>query len=152
MESEIAKWQTLLLQRAAITEDTLRYQSEMESAIEQSLNDLHRAELAKAKELESYFMREQALLAEIQRTEEVYRAVFSQLTDMELLDKALAQGRTSTMVWDLDGVDRKAILLWPQPAVLMAACAALGCILGILWAFVIETTREVSLQRAAGGS
>ncbi len=147
-ESEIAKWQTLLQDRLTITVDSMQHQCSLDSSTEKGLSEVYEAELKKAKELDDYVVREEALLAEIARVEKVHGAVFGQLTDAKLWDKALEQGRTSVSVQDLDGGDRRAELLWPMPIVFIAACALIGFALAVLFVFGLELFKQSAPQPA----
>lgn len=147
-ESEIAKWQTLLQDRLAISVDSMQHQCALDSSTEKGLHEVYDAELKKAKELDDYVVREEAMLAEIARIEKVHGAVFGQLTDAKLWDKALEQGRTSVSVQDLDGGDYRAELLWPMPIVFIAACALIGFAMAVLFVFGLELFKQSAPQPA----
>jgi uncharacterized protein involved in exopolysaccharide biosynthesis len=147
-ESEIAKWRTLLQDRLTTTVDSMQHQFALDSSTEKSLSEVYEEELQKAKELDNYVVREEAMLAEIARIEKAHGAVFGQLTDAKLWEKALEQGRTSVSVQDLDGGDRRAELLWPMPIVFVAACALIGFALAVLFVFGLELFKQSAPQPA----
>jgi uncharacterized protein involved in exopolysaccharide biosynthesis len=140
--AQIAKWRELRHQFVSETIVSLQHQLDIESATEQSLSELYEAERAEAKRLDDHLVQEELIRSEIARTEEAYNALFSQLTDAQLVDQALSTGRASVIVTDLDGTDRRPEKVWPLPLVLLAACAALGLGSGTLFAFAAEASRK----------
>ena len=61
-ESETLQWQALLRDRLTVTVDAMQHQLAMDSSTEQGLGIAYAEELKKAKELDSFLVREKALL------------------------------------------------------------------------------------------
>jgi uncharacterized protein involved in exopolysaccharide biosynthesis len=141
--AEIQQWQQVLQDSLDAMVKSLDHRRNMYERMEAELNRLYEDRVQQVKEIEDQLLEEQALEQEIGRTEKIYNVMFTRLTDMQLTDQALSEGRTSIIVRDLEDQDRRAERVWPQPAVFLAACAALGLLLGALYAVVMET-REAS--------
>jgi uncharacterized protein involved in exopolysaccharide biosynthesis len=148
-DAEVAMWRQLRDDSLSMAVDSLEKQLEIEAATETRLSELYEAERQKAKELDDHLVREQAIVAEIARTEEVYNAVFNRLTDTQLVEKALSSGRASVVVRDLDGPDLHAEKLWPQPVILLPACALFGLSFGVVLAFAADATRRLTESSSA---
>ena len=134
-DAEVAMWRQLRDASLGMAVESLEKQLEIEAATEDRLSELYEAERRKAKQLDDFLIQEQTILTEIARTEEVYRTVFSRLTDTQLVENALSAGRASVVVRDLDGPQLHAEKLWPQPLIMLPACALFGMTFGVLAAF-----------------
>jgi uncharacterized protein involved in exopolysaccharide biosynthesis len=140
--ADLAMWRQLRDDCMEMVMESLQKKLDIASANEQQLMELYDAECKRAKELDTHVVQEKALLSEIARTENVYNAVFSQLTDTQLVNEALAAGRASVVVSDLDRGGLRAEKVWPDPRTLLAACALLGLVCGGAAAFVPEFVRQ----------
>lgn len=140
VDAEVATWRQLRDETMRVAVDSLQQQLEIEAATQEHLEELYEQEQQKAKSLDDHLVREKVLRAEIARTEGVYNAVFSRLTDTELVDQALSNGRASVIVRNLDGPHLKAEKLWPQPLIMMPACAIFGLACGIVVAFAADAS------------
>lgn len=140
-DAELAMWRQLRDDSLGMALDSLEKQLEIEAATEARLSELYESERRKAKELDDHLIQEQKVLSEIARTEEVYNAVFNRLTDSQLVNQALSAGRASVLVRDLDGPHLHAEQLWPQPLIMLPACALFGLTFGVLVAFGADAAR-----------
>lgn len=124
------------------TVSSLKLQLELEATRERNLEQLFEEERAKAKELDTYLSEEEMLSGEVARAERAYEAVYSQLTDIKLVDQALSSGRVSVAVCDLNGADRQVEKIWPAPLLLLPACCILGLAFGSVLVLVSDATKK----------
>jgi uncharacterized protein involved in exopolysaccharide biosynthesis len=99
---------------------------------EQSLTDLYNREFKQAKTTDSFLVKEQQLLDEIQSAQTAHESLVSQLDSFELADQALIEGRMSITVDVLDGPELINDLVWPQPIPVLGLCGLIGLAGGIV--------------------
>jgi hypothetical protein len=140
--AEIATLEGLLREHVAAAVVWLKNQVGVEAAAEANLQQLLEIEQEKVKALDGYLLQDDMIRAEIARTEALYNGTLAQLTDVRLVDQALAEGGMSVVVRDLQGPDLQAELVWPKPIELLAICGVCGLIGGVFLAYGSELAQR----------
>lgn len=117
---------------------SLRRRLPLMAAEESQLAELLATETQAMKLLDESLVRERHLAAEIEHTRERHHAAMALLHDVQLSDQAVAQGAGGVYVRVLDEYVAPDKPLWPQPAPLLAACAILSLLIGLIVVAVQE--------------
>ncbi len=147
--AEINKLEQLLRDRLLATVTWLGQEVVNETAAEERLNEIYGTEQEKFKTLDGYLLRDEMIRGEIARTEEFYNSTMAQLTNVRLIDQAVAEGRASVVVRDLEGPNLHPERVWPQPTRFLGLCAIVGLIGGVLLAYGRELVKRVEPDGAA---
>ncbi|MGH7200837.1 MAG: hypothetical protein ACREJB_09550, partial [Planctomycetaceae bacterium] len=137
-EEQVAYWEGVLRRQVGETAGLLELELEHARAAESDLAAQYEAEERRLKELDNHLLKEQFVLANIERVKESHKATHEQLMRFQLTDAALAEGRSSVTVRVLDDPEPAPALVWPKPVPFLAVCAALGLVAGLLLVCVLE--------------
>ncbi len=137
--------------RRAVMEAPVVLERELESLEheESSLLALYNSELAKAKEADAFFLKEQKTREDIERLQELHGSIVSRLSDSRLADQALSGGRASVFVKVLDGPQLVNDQVWPQPVPLLGLCGLMGLAGGFVWVVLAEQFPRTRTSSAA---
>lgn len=116
---------------------------------EQQWEEEYRRESQRARATDDDVIREQQVLASIQRLQAMYDSVVTQVRQLKLADQALATGRLRVAVSILEAPTSSPPQLFPPPLILLPGCALLGLAAGVGFVVLREqiAARVQSLQQ-----
>lgn len=106
--------------------EVLQQQLAAVESSEQRLDELYRSELANAKELDNYLLKEQQAMDQIERVQLLHDSVLTQLQQSELTNQALADGGSPVRVGVLQAPEPPSEPLWPAPLIVLIVSTAVG--------------------------
>ena len=117
---------------------------------ETGLEKAYQEEFQRMKEVDNVLLKEEQVLAEIQRVQQVHATLMTQLNQSELSDEAAAGGRASIGVRVLDGPTVDTSKTWPKPVPMLAISVVIGMCGGALFISAGERwERQGPLRRDA---
>ena len=140
-QAQISWWNNLLEQRRKDLGSPVD-QLAVARSEEVKLNRLYEEEHERVKSMDNFQIREQMLLGNIRRVEEVHNNALSRLKEFELVDQAADDGRVSVTVKMLNGPNLLAKLIWPRKAQFLALCAGIGLCGGLSLVFLMDNIQR----------
>jgi len=116
---------------------------------QESLTELYKQEFNQAKSVDSFLVKEQQLLDEINTVQTTHDTIVAQLNTFRLADQAVTEGRASVTVSVLDGPELVNNLVWPQPIPLLGLCVMIGGAGGIVLTGVRQQLQFPSVGTAS---
>lgn len=150
VEAEIVRLEHLLRDQMASLMDSLQQRLVAEQMAETELAQRCTDQAKEVKALDSFVAQDQALRAELERTEAAYEVVFTQLKEVSLADEAVTTGRGNISVVDLESGNQLPPKVWPLPAPLLAISFVIGCFAALMWIYSGEVIRATA--QARGGA
>jgi uncharacterized protein involved in exopolysaccharide biosynthesis len=93
---------------------------------ESRLTSAYEEEFSRMKEIDSFLLREEQALSEVERVKLVHDTILTQLNELHLADEAVSEGRSSVAIRILDGPTIDTDQTWPKPLPVLALCAVVG--------------------------
>lgn len=137
-EARLSSLQAVGNERKAEIVERLRQRLDVARAVEQGMESLYEKEHARLKSLDKHLLKKQQLHANRQLVEQLHESALATLQDFELTDQALADGRASVLVRVLDDFVPPEQPIWPQPVPVLAACALLGLLGGVVGIVAVQ--------------
>jgi uncharacterized protein involved in exopolysaccharide biosynthesis len=108
---------------------------------ERRLQSLYDSEFERGKSLDTHRMKEEGLLAEIERVSRLHQEALSRLQERELVLKSIAEGDGGVVVNILDGPSGSDAPMWPQPMLVFLCAAIVGIGSGLGLTLVLDRAR-----------
>ncbi len=137
---QIASWEELLRDTLEAAPAALQHELDAVRRQEERLAAMYEEEYAEAKVVDGFLLQEQQKLDNIHRVQEAHQQSLAQMTEWQLADKALAEGRPGVKVRVLEAPALAGPQTWPPPALLMAFCAVAGLVMGFGVITILERT------------
>ncbi len=137
---QIASWEELLRDTLEAAPDALQHELDAVRRQEERLAALYEEEYAEAKVVDGFLLQEQQKLDNIHRVQDAHQQALAQMTEWQLADKALAEGRPGVKVRVLEAPALAGPQTWPPPALLIAFCVVAGLVMGFGVITILERT------------
>jgi uncharacterized protein involved in exopolysaccharide biosynthesis len=109
---------------------------------ERRLQALYDTEFERGKSLDTHRLKEEALLAEMDRVSRLHQEALSRLQERELVLKSIAEGDGGVVVNILDGPSGSDAPMWPQPVLVFLCAAIVGVGSGLGLTLVLDRARS----------
>jgi len=129
--AQVAAWEDRLHEYLESAPVMFRQELEAIERQEKQLQELYQSELAKAKAVDSYVIREQQALDGITRVQTMHSSLLAQLQQWQLSEQALADGRSRVTFRVLEEPIVPEEATWPAPKLVLAVSVILGLCAGI---------------------
>ena len=124
--AQITAWEDRLSEYLASAPAMLKQELEAIQRHEQQIQELYQSELAKAKAVDSYLIREQQELDGITRVQTMHSSLLAQLQQWQLSEQALANGRSRVTFRVLEEPISPEEPTWPEPKLVLAVSLVIG--------------------------
>jgi uncharacterized protein involved in exopolysaccharide biosynthesis len=135
--AQVTAWEDRLSEYLASAPAMLKQELEAIQRQEQQIQELYQSELAKAKAVDSYLIREQQELDGITRVQTMHSSLLAQLQQWQLSEQALANGRSRVTFRVLEEPIAPEDPTWPEPKLVLAVSLVIGLCGGLGLAVVI---------------
>jgi uncharacterized protein involved in exopolysaccharide biosynthesis len=121
----------------ALERRTLKRELGAARSTENRLDEVYRAEVARAKVIDLQRLRQEQLEEEIEQVATAHRSVLAMLRSAELTGQGLAEGRARAAIHVLEAPVSPSEPTWPRPALVLIPCLLLGAMFGLGTAWLV---------------
>lgn len=152
VREQIAEWERLRAEQLATAPSNLESELTAVQLHEQDLQRMYEEELAKARTIDLYLVKEQQALGEIQRIQGIHDSILTQLRALRLADSALHDGRSRLTVSVLQNPTLVASGISPPALVALGICGIVGLIGGCGMIMLLENRSLFTAPAIAGNT
>ena len=148
---QIASWEATLRDTMEAAPGALRHELDAVRRQEERLAAMYEEKYAEAKVIDGYLLQEQQQMDNIRRVQEAHQQTLSQMTEWQMADKAMGEGRPGVKIRVLEAPALAGPQTSPPPGLLMGFCAIAGLAMGCgVMTLVERTDTKVRSSREIG--